>query len=204
MCRKSKVLYCSMHGYEFIEYKFENLNPYGPTWGRVFGIREHLRDYDWIFYLDTDTVITNPKFSAEVLLEGCHNIVVGRMPDFDTGILNHISTSAMLLRNCDWTMGFLELWLSKKEFIDEPYHALEEHKNLSTLGAGGLFFEQSAFHFLYDTNEDVRSKVLLTEGLNDRESTYKEGSFLMHFARSPKEQRIKNFMNKRAVKLWLM
>lgn len=196
MCRKSKSLYCRLHGYDFIEYKFGDLNPYGPTWGRIFGMKAFLKQYDWLFYLDTDTVITNQKLDMKHLLDGDHRIVMGRMPDFETGVLNHISTSAMLIKNDQWTMDFLDIWLSKREFIEEPYHASEENRSLATWGVGGLFFEQSAFHFLYDAEEEVRRKVKLADGLNDRESTHRADSFLIHFARSPKVKRIKQFMTK--------
>lgn len=197
LCKKSKLKYCAIHNYEFIEFKFSNIKEYGPTWGRVFGIKENLKNFDYIFYLDTDILLTNFDFKISDIIDNDYEIIVGRMPDYVTGELNHISTSAILIKNSEWSFNFLNLWLKQTQFINKPYHAKKEHENLSTLGVGGLFYEQSAFHYLYDNQKEFREKIKIIEGINDRESTYKKNSFLIHFARSPKEKRIKNFLNKR-------
>lgn len=200
LCNPSKIKYCKLHGYDFLNEKFDNIDPYGPTWARIFALKKHIGNYDWIFYLDTDVVITNPKIKIEDFIDYKHHIYIGRMPDFETGVLNHISTSAIIIDKSDWSDKFLSLWESQKKFITEPYWADGSHVNFSTMGVGGLFFEQSAFHYLYDHNADVRRKTKLVEGLNDRECTHKKNSFLIHFARSPKEKRIKKFL-KNKIKL---
>jgi hypothetical protein len=196
LCRKSKASYCSLKGMDFIEFKFKDIRPYGSTWGRLFGIEIHLPDYEWILYLDTDVMITNPDFDLASLMDDRFNIVLGRMPDFLTGIPNHISTSSLLLRNDPWTFEFIKLWKGQTRFISEPYHAEKTLEGLSTLGVGGLFYEQSALHYLYDTSEDVRRRIKIVDGLNDREVTHGPKSFLIHFARSPKEKRIRSFAKK--------
>lgn len=196
ICNNSKKKYCKLKKFDFIEFKFTNINPYGATWGRIFGIEKHLKDYDWIFYLDTDTVITNFNFELKSIIDDRFNVILGRMPDFNTGVLNHLSTSAMLIKNDCWSYSFIDAWKKQTHFVDHPYHAKKEDLNLSTFGVGGLFYEQSALHYLYDTQNDVRKKIKIIEGLNDREITHKKDSFLIHFARSPKEKRIKSFMKK--------
>ena len=197
MCRKSKAKYCSLNKYDFIEDEIKNINPYGPTWGRVFSIEKNLLNYDWIIYLDTDIIITNYEKKIENYIDKNYNIIIGRMPDFNTGELNHISTSSIIIKNENWSFDFLQMWKKQKTFINNPYHAVEEKKHLSTLGVGGLFFEQSAFHFLYDENEEIRKKTKLIDGINDIECNHKIDSFLIHFARSPKEKRIKDFLKKK-------
>jgi hypothetical protein len=197
ICNKSKIKYCHLNSYDFLEFKFSNIKEYGPTWGRLFGIEKNLKMYDWIFYLDTDTIITNKNIKIESLIDANYEIILGRMPDFHSGVLNHLSTSAMLIKNSKWNHDFIKLWLEQKQFIKNPYYASNQNKNLSTLGVGGLFYEQSALHYLYDTREDLRRHIKVIEGINDRESTHKNTSFLIHFARSPKKERIKKFLKKR-------
>lgn len=197
LCNPSKVNYCEINGYDFITENFDCIEPYGATWARIFALEKHIKKYDWVFYLDTDVIITNPQIKIEDFIDYKHHIYIGRMPDFETGILNHISTSAIIMDKSDWAFNFLSVWKSQKLFITEPYWANDEHADLSTLGVGGLFFEQSAFHYLYDHNLDVREKTKLVDGLNDRECTHKKDSFLIHFARSPKEKRIKDFLRKK-------
>jgi hypothetical protein len=197
ICNKSKHSYCKTKKIDFIEFKFDQIKPYGPTWGRLFGIERHLPNYDWLLYLDTDTIITNFDFELESMAYSRFNVVLGRMPDFNTGISNHLSTSCLFVKNDPWTFEFIQLWKKQTQFIDHPYYAEEDKKNLSTLGVGGLFFEQSALHYLYDNSIEVQNKLKIIDGLNDREVTHSKDSFLIHFARSPKEKRIKYFMKKR-------
>lgn len=196
LCSKSKIDYCKKNNYDYINYFFEDLSPYGPTWARVFAIEEKLSQYDWILYLDTDTIINNFSLKIEDSINN-HNLIIGRMPDYESGILNHISTSAILIKNCTWSFDFLNIWKLQKKYISEPYFAKKDLEKFSTFGVGGLYFEQSAFHYLYDNYEDIRNNVYVHEDvwMNDRESTYNKNSFLIHFAseRVPKLTRIKKF-----------
>ena len=199
ICNISKKKYCNKNNYEFIEYRFNKIEPYGPTWGRLFGIENNLKRCIWLLYLDTDTIINNFSIKIEDHIDDRYNIIIGRMPDYNTGFLNHISTSAILIKNCSWSFDFLNIWKQQKQFIKNPYFAKNEHLHFSTLGFGGLYFEQSAFHFIYDNYENIREKIKLIEDpwFNDRESTFNSNSFLIHFARSPKEKRILDFFKKR-------
>lgn len=196
ICNKSKIKYCKIHKIDFLEFKFGDISPYGSTWGRLFGIEHYLKKYEWIFYLDTDVVITKFDFDLNSIIDQKFKIILGRMPDFDSGILGHISTSAILVKNDPWNFRLIDLWKKQHQFISKPYHAKKGSEMLSTFGVGGLFYEQSAFHYLYDTYHAVRKNTKIIDCVNDRESTHNHDSFLIHFARSPKEKRIKEFMKR--------
>ena len=36
------------------------------AWAKVLVAARHLADFDWLFYVDTDTIITNPDIRLEV------------------------------------------------------------------------------------------------------------------------------------------
>lgn len=199
LSEEGKRNYCQMHGYDFISHSFESLDPphRGPTWGRVAAIKQYLPCYDWILYLDTDVVLTNYTITVESQLPQMEDLQIGRMPDYDTGIPNHISTSALLVKRSDWLFEFLDRWYAQEQFIDKPYFAPPDKNHLSTWGRGGLFFEQSAFHYMYDNFEDVRQHVKVMPGawFNDRESSHAPSSFLIHFARQDgKLERMRKFL----------
>jgi hypothetical protein len=185
-----KKKYCSLHGYDFISYTFGEIGRF-PTWGRVLGLKKHLGDCDWILYLDTDTYLTNLEVSIEDYLGDFH-VAFGVMPDFNTGKPTHISTSAILMKNSAWSLTFLDLWWKQKKFDSEPYH-----KNLhgSTGGYGGKFYEQSAIHFLWDHCDQCRKRIKILPNMwfNSRESNWKPGDFLIHFANQPKIPRMYKF-----------
>lgn len=191
----SKIRYCRKHNYEFVVYNFRNLDR-TPHWGRVLGIKEHLKRFDWLLYLDTDTLITNFSIRIENEISKKHNIIIGRMPDFNTGAATHLSSSALLVRNNAWSFAFLDRWYAKRQFINKPYHALRNKDFGATNGKGGLYYEQSAFHWFYDNETDVRKNVLVREGkwFNAREVNHERSDFLIHFARGNKANRIKQFL----------
>lgn len=202
LCLPSRRKYCALKGYDFIEYKFDKRPPYSSclipnTWGRIFGVMESLEKHEWIMYMDTDIVITNMGFSLESIADDRFNLILGRAPRFDTRVEGHLSAANIMFRNDPWTFEFLKMWSEQTQFVREPYHAKPEHKHLATLGYGGLFFDQSALHFLYDKHPEVRKRTKIVGGINDKESTFNEKSFLIHFTRKNKEERIKSFLRGR-------
>ncbi len=173
--------YCRLHGYEFVSYKFGKLDR-TPHWGRVLGIKKHIKDFDWIFYLDTDLVIMNKRIKVENFIDENYNLIMG--------FKGHISTSGMLIRNCDWTMKFLDDWWETRDYIDKPYnHIGEDH------GAcdhdGGMYYEQSAVHFLYDNVKEYRDKIkvvprnyfnsIIKITPKFEVNNYNSGDFIIHF-----------------------
>lgn len=197
-----KKKYCKLHGYDFIFYKFEDLESYNfkelqrfPTWGRVPGLTKFLPEYHWILYLDTDTLIANFDTKIEDQIDDQFCVLVGAMPDFYTGEPTHLSTSAILIKNDKRSFDFLHFWWTQDQFDYRPYFSPKP--NGATANYGGMFYEQSAFHHIYD-NTGFKSiiKVMPNCWFNSREVNYKEGDFLIHFASSrySKMDRLKKFL----------
>lgn len=152
----NRVQYCNRHGIDFIRYSFGvgSLEPKGrqPNWGRFQGLMKHLPDYDWIFYLDTDAIFTNMSIDVRQYIDENYDLIVAPKPEE-----GHLSTGGMLVRNTPWTMAFIhDLW-NQTQFITEGYTG-----TLSG-GDGRMYFEQSSFHYLYDTREDYRKRIKVVE-----------------------------------------
>jgi hypothetical protein len=205
LCVPSKISYCKRHGYEFVQYSFGELpDKRTPHWGRILAIQASLSRFDWLLYLDTDTVITNPLIRIEPFLDEKCNVVVGLMPAIYDGRPKHISTSAILIKNCEWVYNYLlPKWFAQKQFINNPYLPTKSRGAILD-GLGGRWFEQSAYQYLYDTDDAVYSltKVMPNCWLNSRTVTFQKDSFLNHFTLlnnglSDKIQTIKDFLKKR-------
>lgn len=178
-----KEAYCRKHGYDFIYYPAET--PLVPldrqeNWARVQGIIYHLKSYDWILYLDTDILITNDEIKIESFIDNSFNLIVGPLADE-----GHIMTSSMLIKNCRWSFEFFLDLYSQTQFICQEYYSCPEngHRATGNPCTGGLFFEQSSFHFLYDNFEKYRNKIKRTPQnmFNSETKSYKQGDFLIHF-----------------------
>ena len=162
---------------------------------RVLKIKKYLSSFDYLLYLDTDTIITNYQITIESQLQYA-NLLVSHIPNSITGKPAHLSTSAMLFKNCPWSFQMLEYWWTLKQFNYQPYHSLPN--KIAASPEGGKFYEQSAFHYLYD-NTDFSHNIQIMNNcwFNKREVNYQKGDFLIHFAgQNDKLNRIKRFMAK--------
>lgn len=57
IAEKDKRDYANKHGYDFYV-NYDKLDPdRKPSWYKVLMAKKHLPDYDWIFYVDADTII---------------------------------------------------------------------------------------------------------------------------------------------------
>ena len=181
LTRPGKLRYCRRHGYQFVEHVFGDLDR-TPHWGRILAIQEHLPKFEWLLYLDSDTIITNPEVKIEPHIDPRYDVTVGRMPKWLTGKASHLSTSAMLIKNTEWVLNFLPKWWEQRQFINAPYHADPEHDRGATLGGGGMWFEQSAYQFLYDTDDDCynHTRLMPDSWFNHRKANHDDSCFLIH------------------------
>jgi hypothetical protein len=193
LTRGSKERYCSKFGLDFLVFNFE-LKDRTQHWGRIPGIKKHLGEYDYLIYLDTDSLIVNFELDLKkVILEHEKNIITGPLPE-----QGHIGTNGLIFKNCQWSFDFIEEWYSQDQFIDAPYYG---SPSCGIFDDGGfdmppekwLFYEQSAFHFLYDTRQDVRENTVLLKRsyFHSVPKTFKKGDFLVHVPGRDKESKIK-------------
>ena len=198
--KEFKDQYCKIMNYDCLSFEFEKLpNNFFPTWGRIFALQQHLPNYDWILYLDTDVIITNYSVELSQFLNTSKNIILSRMPNRE-GAETHLSTSAMLIRNCEWTFNFLDKWLLQTHFNTNPYFASKENILKATMDYGGLFYEQSAMHYLFDTDEDAFNNIEVMPNcwFNTRDYNKNTKDFLVHFAsQNDKYGRMKSFLKRK-------
>ena len=169
----NKRSYCERHGYEFrVEWLSRDM-PRRPHWGRIDVIRKNLPDCDWLFYLDTDIIITNPLFRVESYIDESFDQIVGRMPT-----AQHASTSGILLRNCEWSYRMLDCWQSPENAVDYWY------SDSDCTRGGGPFVDQSGWHKMYDTVEWVRERTKILpvgqKNFNNESWTWQPGDWLLH------------------------
>jgi hypothetical protein len=188
-----KIAYCRRMGFDFLAFDFD-MKDRTQHWGRILGMKEFLPRYDWLVYLDTDSLITNPKFDIRQIIEGHPqaSIITGPMPHE-----GHIGTNGMILRNCGWVEGLLDEWYACDQFVDSPYFGTF---SAGTHDDGGFsappekwkFYEQSAFHYLYDTREDVRSNTAIVprKYMHGVPRTHCRGDFLIHFPGMSMERKV--------------
>jgi len=149
------------------------------AWSKILEVRKHLPRYDWLMFIDVDTLIMNPA----VRLEDVADDSVDQVLAADH---NGVNSGVWMVRNTPWSFTFLdELW-AQDDLVKGPY----------------LFhYEQRAFHRLFHTDPwskqpstknaapyagaaEVRahSKIVNQCVFNSLLPWYVSGDFVVHFA----------------------
>lgn len=70
LSRLRRVAYCKRHGYTYIDYR-DILDSKKPaSWSRLPALRKALQEgYDYVCWMDADTIITAPEFKLETVIE---------------------------------------------------------------------------------------------------------------------------------------
>lgn len=61
---ENKRRYCELNDYELVVHT--DTNSYGrpKAWSKLLAIKKYLKHYDYVFYMDLDTVIMNPHIKV--------------------------------------------------------------------------------------------------------------------------------------------
>lgn len=114
---KNKVDYCRIHGYE-IFYNNKLLHPrMGSYWAKLPVIRAAMvahPEAEWIWWVDSDALFTDMEFKLPLERYKNHNLVVHGWTHLvmETHSWTGLNAGVFLIRNCQWTMDFLEVWAS--------------------------------------------------------------------------------------------
>lgn len=128
--------WCRRHGYTYVDASAdvvdsEQMRGRQPEWGSVLAVRKHLPDHDWVFWLDADIVLTNPRVSLDyTLLPPAHADVTRRGNDAMAYEQPHfiaaadrrhgLELAAWLIANTEWSDGLLESWIEAGRVSSPP------------------------------------------------------------------------------------
>lgn len=117
---ENKRCYAWRHGYNFV---FERRAPrldlqvehdgyaYGIHWIKLSAVRKALRSYDWVFWVDYDTLFANISQTLDEIID----VVERHSGSIDLVVQNGwdlVNPNAFLLRSSLWSFRFLDMWES--------------------------------------------------------------------------------------------
>jgi len=130
---ENKREYARRHGYDVQVGHFSELTSRPGGWGKIIMIQKALETYDFVFYIDVDTVVMNHSIKVEQMLPRNKDIA---MTEDSSGV----NSGAMVIRQSAWSKWFLEeVW--RQEWLvhgDYPFH-----------------WDQRPFHYLLQTKKWV-------------------------------------------------
>ena len=179
----TKESYCKKHGYGFRAYikGFDSSRP--ASWSKLLFIKDTLRKYRWVFWMDADTAITNQEVKIEQLV-GNEEIVMGQHRDGMGGYA--LNMGVFLLKSgeyADWLLQFL--WDSKHCI----FHHWWEQKAFMEMEEKGLLGSHLKI-------VRVKELDLGNPGFNMTHDTWKHGDFILHIGGMGVCRRLEMFKEK--------
>ena len=171
----NKESYARRHGYEFVAYtrSFDTRRP--PAYSKLAAISAHLRDHDWIFWTDADSLVMNPTTRLESIIRrgGEKDMIL----TWEAGAAP-VNTGQWLIRNSAWSAAALECIAAEDRPNSRPH-----------------WFEQGAFVDWLQEHPSRRQRLCVLHprvmnstpaagnypDLDLRASRYRRGDFIIHF-----------------------
>ncbi|PSR87917.1 Galactomannan galactosyltransferase [Actinidia chinensis var. chinensis] len=114
---KNKVDYCRIHGYKIFYNNAFLHRKMTSVWAKLPPLRAAMvahPEAEWIWWLDSDAVITDMEFKLPLEKYGNYNFVINGWKDmiYEKRSWLGLNTGIVLIRNCQWAMEFIETWAS--------------------------------------------------------------------------------------------
>ncbi|KAJ4778653.1 hypothetical protein LUZ62_062910 [Rhynchospora pubera] len=116
---QNKKAYTKKMGYRFIDASWMIDSSRPPSWSKILAVKSSLRDHDWVFWNDADTLVTNPDIYLENIL-----LALGGRNDFNstpdfilTEDYNGVNAGVFFFRKSEWSERFLDTWWNQTSFV---------------------------------------------------------------------------------------
>ena len=173
--------YAQKWGYDFhVQYHRESDR--APQWDKVKVISNKLSEYDYIFWIDSDAIITNYNIQLERFINKAPNKNILICDDKPNG--GYINTGTMFFKNTLWSKFFLKKWW------DLGTEMKYEHK---------FAHEQDVLKHLLLTNKYNtmdNTKIFNVDDFNTNypgKMTHNDNKFVLHLMSTTEKERVNTF-----------
>ncbi len=174
----NKQAYADTHGYDVIV-DGDIIDETRPTsWSKLLAMRKYLPYYDFLLYVDADTLVTNYDIKLEDIVDYGYDQVLA-------ADRNGLNCGVWLIRNTPWSLWFLDEMWAQSQLVNPTSFVL-------------FHYEQRAMHYLYQSKVwrnavkqpayaqantiRARTKVVNSCVFNSYPAWYKPGDFVVHLA----------------------
>lgn len=78
LASKVNMDYCRRYGYGFRMYTSGFAEERHPSWSKILFVREVMKEYPWVMWIDADAIVTNPETRLERFLDDRYMVVVAK------------------------------------------------------------------------------------------------------------------------------
>lgn len=184
--------YCAGHGYSFVvercprkedlkkDWMWDEDNQYLIVWSKPVLVKKHLKDCDYLFFIDSDAIFADHAKTIEMMIERhvkkdtC--LVIGEdclRKDYCYNKQN-LNAGSMLFVNNPKTIELLDYWMSaaNKECSEWKYRHTRE---------------QMCLQIIYDQRYKKNIKIIPYDEINGM-----DGKWIKHYMDTSKEERLQH------------
>jgi hypothetical protein len=157
---KNHIDYCYRNNYSYIceLFKDEDYVGYHPTWIKLFAIKKHLPNYDYVVWIDSDCVVTDLNVRIEKFITDTTYIIIPKSEkDYTTNIVwTGVTTGFMIFKNVEKSYTLLDTIITESN--NYSYDYFHEQSVLDNyLRSNGYY--NSTPPLLYNLDEDLTDIV---------------------------------------------
>ncbi len=173
---RNKKEYAAKHGYDLIVYDTSYFET-SPQWNKIYFVLLHLEDYEWVYWIDIDTIIMDADRPLEFFLDSNSNFV------FCNDSFGFLNTGAFFVRNSsdvfECLAKSLEYVKAAQKFPHEQGVLADLIQNRSEWKAKTKILPQKEFNaYWWLSNPEVLKTY---PNFNRDFHIYQPGDFLVHF-----------------------
>jgi hypothetical protein len=194
----NNYLYTIDKGYDFIverlpqdiknDWTYDPNNEYVWVWYKAELIKKHLKNYNYVLYIDSDAFINDGKYKIEdvllPMLDNEEKVIIFQEDVWNSTIPidyepNKICTGLVFVKNCQKAFDILDLWI-KAPYIDEKcYKFRYNHPR-----------EQGCIQYLRDKDDyDIKKNIVIFPAKLGFFGQY-DSKWIIHMGGTNKKNRI--------------
>jgi hypothetical protein len=171
----NKQAYAKRHGYDCFVYRERLDASRHPAWSKLIAIGRHLRNYDWVFWSDADSLIMNGAGTLESIIARHRD--KDMILTWETGAAP-MNTGEWLIRNSAWSAAALRA-IADPACPNQWPAWFEQGALIAWLNADKTRWPH--LQLLHPRVMNSTPAVALYDHLSVRKSRYRQGDFIIHF-----------------------
>lgn len=166
--------YAQKYNYNYLSFNDTIVDLRYVTWNKVFVLKQYLKKYDYVMWIDADAIFTNLEITIESIVQKNPDKYLWVCDDIGGWRLN---TGVMIWKNSDWSLKVLEEWSTMEKI---PHNQGAEQQQLIN-------------YLTKNDNNCCNWHVYNRRLFNTHPKEHKKGDFILHMMGLSGEERIKVF-----------
>lgn len=190
----NKIQYANKHKYDLIYFNGSLDTTRPPQWSKIKAVQNIINEYDWVWWIDVDSLIMNHEVTLESIIDDDFDIIL------TSNSHSYISNGSSFFKNTDLTKEFLtEAYDLKLDFLKHIEVDIFDHEQQSMRDL--LYHEEKFRNKTKLISERVCNSYCKTKNAqvlelyadwNVGDNIYQDGDFVVQFCGRTIDERLED------------